>query len=324
LLVTTLSSAFFADPSLAAQRARVFVASYGNDANPCTFGSPCKTFQNAYSIVAVGGEVTAIDSAGFGPLLIEHSVTITSPEGVEAGIAVASGDAGITISAGSTDTVVLRGLTIDGAGVGSNGIVVHSAGNLTVTNCTLQNFVQNGSDTTTGNGILMLASSGTMTFVITNTVVSSNGYSGISYFPQGGFPSANGVIDHVAATANADGIIVDMDNADGGVVFIAISNSIASANSKYGIDIYNLSGGILTVSIDNTSATGNGVGNSGAGISAANVANVLLGRSVITGNQVGVANNTPNTFYSYGDNRINLNASGGDINGALNYSYSPQ
>jgi hypothetical protein len=25
-----------------AQRARVFVASYGNDANPCTFGSPAR------------------------------------------------------------------------------------------------------------------------------------------------------------------------------------------------------------------------------------------------------------------------------------------
>ena len=57
-------------------RARVFVASYGNDANPCTFGSPCKTFQAAVNAVDAGGEVTAIDGAGFGP----------SPDGVEAGI----------------------------------------------------------------------------------------------------------------------------------------------------------------------------------------------------------------------------------------------
>ena len=67
-------------------RARVFVASYGNDANPCTFGSPCKTLQVAVNAVDAGGEVTAIDSAGFGPINITKAVTITSPDGVEAGI----------------------------------------------------------------------------------------------------------------------------------------------------------------------------------------------------------------------------------------------
>ena len=44
-------------------RARVFVASYGNDANSCTFGSPCKTFQHAHDVVDAGGEVTAIQPA---------------------------------------------------------------------------------------------------------------------------------------------------------------------------------------------------------------------------------------------------------------------
>src|SRR5215469_5845648 len=54
-------------------RARTFVASYGNDANPCTFGSPCKTFQVAVNAVDAGGEVTAIDSAGFGPINITRA-----------------------------------------------------------------------------------------------------------------------------------------------------------------------------------------------------------------------------------------------------------
>ena len=72
-------------------RARVFVASYGNDSNPCTFGSPCKTFQSAVNVVDPGGEVTAIDSAGFGPITITHAVTITSPDGVEAGIVPTAG-----------------------------------------------------------------------------------------------------------------------------------------------------------------------------------------------------------------------------------------
>src|ERR1700758_1197202 len=98
LLATTLACALLAAPAQA-QRDRVFVASYGNDSNPCTFGSPCKTFQQAVNVVDAGGEVTAIDSAGFGPISITKAVTVTSPDGVEAGIVPVSGGDGITISA---------------------------------------------------------------------------------------------------------------------------------------------------------------------------------------------------------------------------------
>ena len=106
LLATALACSLFTAPAQA-QRARTFVASYGNDANPCTFLSPCKTFQQAVNAVAAGGEVTAIDSAGFGPVEITKAVTITSPEGIEAGIA-ATGIA-VDINAGTSDAVVLRG-----------------------------------------------------------------------------------------------------------------------------------------------------------------------------------------------------------------------
>jgi hypothetical protein len=89
LLATALACTIVSTAAHA--RARVFVASYGDDADPCTFGSPCKTFQNAVNVVDPGGEVTAIDSAGFGPISISKSVTITSPSGVKAGI-VPNGD----------------------------------------------------------------------------------------------------------------------------------------------------------------------------------------------------------------------------------------
>ena len=85
LLVGALACSLSAMPAQA-QRARVFVASYGNDSNPCSFTQPCRTFQQAVTVVAVSGEVTAIDSAGFQPVNITKSVTITSPAGVEAGI----------------------------------------------------------------------------------------------------------------------------------------------------------------------------------------------------------------------------------------------
>jgi len=75
VLATALACSLVSAPAHA--RARVFVASYGNDANPCTFLSPCRNFQAAVNAVDAGGEVTAIDSAGFGPIDIVKAVTIT-------------------------------------------------------------------------------------------------------------------------------------------------------------------------------------------------------------------------------------------------------
>jgi hypothetical protein len=97
-----------------------------------------------------------------------------------------------------------------------------------------------------------------------------------------------------------------------GAVAVTISNSVVSnctsASSNAGIDIEDI-GTTILVSIDNVTASGNQTGIAGRG-----PATVLLGRSVITGNQYGVENSTSNnTFYTYKDNRISANTSGTDI-----------
>ena len=291
-------------------RARVFVASYGDDANPCTFGSPCKTFQHAHDAVDAGGEVTAIDSAGFGPINITKALTITSPDGVEAGIVPTGAGDAIDINAGPNDVVVLRGLTLNGSGVGGNGIVFNSGGSLTVTNCTLQNFV--GPNPTGGNGILMQPTSGTIDFTITNTTASNNSTFGIGYRPQAGTHNANGVIDHVVTNANGTGIFIFTGGAGGGTTVVNVSNSIASDNANgTGVFVQNISSTPINASIDNVNVSGNSIG-----VSVVGTANVVLGRSVITGNTTGVDNSTQmNTFYTYKDNRINLNGTDFDSGG---------
>src|SRR6516162_264754 len=189
LLATALACSFATAPANA--RARVFVASYGNDANPCTFGSPCKTFQVAVNAVDAGGEVTAIDSAGFGPISITKAVTFTSPDGVEAGIVPTAGGDAIDINAGPNDAVVLRGLTLNGGGVAYNGVVFNSGGSLTVSNCVVQNFITKGDVTgAKGNGILIQPTEATvLDFAITNTTASNNGFAGVQYFPTTGSPT---------------------------------------------------------------------------------------------------------------------------------------
>lgn len=100
---------------------RTFVSQLGSDANPCTISLPCRGFTAALAQTNVGGEIIVLDSAGYGPVTITNSVSIIAPEGVYAGITVATG-AGVTVG-GSSLRVVLRGLTINGQG-GNLGVAV--------------------------------------------------------------------------------------------------------------------------------------------------------------------------------------------------------
>jgi hypothetical protein len=292
-----------------AQSPRTFVSAAGSDSNPCTFAAPCRHFQAAVNVTSPGGEVDALDPAGYSPIVISHPITIEG-QGWSYIAPPASGNA-ITINAASGN-VTIRGVSLNGAGVtgGTNGIVFNSGDSLTVTNCVAENFANSGGFVT-GDGILMQPASGTITFAITNTIASNNGLTGIAYLPpSGSTATAKGAIDHVVVTSNgANGIAINTLQFGGGAATVAISTSIASNNGNNGVVFANASAPLVG-SIDNTSASSNNTGFQAIGTSS-----VILGRSVATGNNTGVINSTsPNTFFSYQDNRINGNVA--DIAGS--------
>ena len=256
ILSTTLALAV---PAQATFLTRTFVSSAGNDANPCTITQPCASFAHAYSLTAANGIIAALDPGKYGPLTIGGPITING-NGWAAITAPAAGN-GITINSSIGDDVILIGLEIDGAGAGYNGILLNSPGNLTVTDCTLKNFIFNGSSNNTGNGILMQPTSGITRFMITNSTASNSGNWGIVYSPPSGSPLAEGVLDHVIASANTEGgIEVDTLSTTGGSTNVTISNSIASNNASLGILIDSVPGPSLLVSIDNVSVSGNSTG----------------------------------------------------------------
>ena len=283
--------------SAQAQAPRTFVSAAGSDSNPCSFAAPCRHFQAAVNATSAGGEVDALDPAGYGPITITQAITIEG-QGWSY-IAPPPGGNGITINAVSGN-VSIHGVSLNGAGItgGTNGIVFNSGDSLTVTDCVVQNFI--GNSAFNGNGILMEPASGTFSFVITNTNVSNDGFFGIHYVPTGA-ASATGTIDHVVATNEMSGIVIDTTES-AGTTKVAISNSIASNNSNDGIGIGTLNA-TLQASIDNCSISGNGTG-----VDVESSAEVEIGRSVITLNVTGVQNGTsPAGAFSYQDNRIHLN-----------------
>src|SRR5580704_17449028 len=156
-----------------AQATRTWVSGVGDDANPCSRTAPCKTFAVAISKTAASGEINVLDPGGFGAITITKAITIANDGVGSAGVLV-SGTDGIVISAGVSDTVILRGLDIDGlspaAGAGLNGVNVLQAGKVLIDSCKIFDFQQNGVNFAPVNNNAQLS--------IVNTVIYNNGSTG--------------------------------------------------------------------------------------------------------------------------------------------------
>src|SRR6266545_3268327 len=132
LVATSLALLLQAAP-VHAQASRTWVSGVGDDANPCSRTAPCKTFAGAISKTTVNGEINCLDPAGYGAVTITKSITIDCEDTQGSILAAGTNGVIINITAG-TDTkkaVKLRGISINGAATGINGIRM-LAGNVLV------------------------------------------------------------------------------------------------------------------------------------------------------------------------------------------------
>ena len=178
---TTLAfvGCMFLGSSLAfAQATRTWVSGVGDDANPCSRTAPCRTFAGAISKTIAGGEISVLDPGGYGTVTITKPITI-SGVGEQASI-LSSGLQGIIINittlptAPQTNTVTLRDLQINGAGVtlGTNGVHVFGATTVILDHVNVFGFSTNG-----------VLTEGSSKVSITNSVFFNN--SGIALHSQG-------------------------------------------------------------------------------------------------------------------------------------------
>ena len=130
-----------------AQATRTWVSGVGDDVNPCSRTAPCKTFAGAISKTAVNGEINCLDPAGYGAVTITKSITIDCED--TQGSILGAGTNGVIINiTAETDTkkaVKLRGLSINGAATGINGIrLVSAASYLSVEDMVIDGVTQSG------------------------------------------------------------------------------------------------------------------------------------------------------------------------------------
>jgi hypothetical protein len=274
-----------------ALNARSFVSGHGNDANICTYAAPCRTFAGAYAKTNPGGEISVLDPAGYGPLTITTALSIVNDGVGEAGITfVGSGNA-ITINAGASDAVSLRGLTIEGGGVGTHGIVFNTGASLTVENCVLRHL--------TGDGILFLPNAAS-SLSVSNTSASDNAGFGIQIQPSGS-GAVHAVFNRVQANNNSYGILTDGGGFTG-TIHASVFDSVVAGNAVYGF-YASSSGGFTDLTLFHSVAANNGTGLFANGANSI----IIVAQSLVTGNTNGWQTFSGGFVTSFADNYIVAN-----------------
>jgi hypothetical protein len=220
----------------AAAIGRTFVASFGNDSNPCSLPLPCRGFTAALALTDPDGEIVALDSAGYGAVTIGKSVSIIVPPGIYAGVSVSSGD-GITV-VGIGIVVTVQGLTINGQG-GMHGVRFVQGSRLNVANCQI-----NGMN---GNGVRVEGAG--------NVVVSQTSIVGSAQ--EGLFVNAAADVSVVRSRIQSSGGTgIEMSGgASGNIVHSLVAN-----NGLFGIEALQASAGTTHIAINDVSITDNASG----------------------------------------------------------------
>jgi hypothetical protein len=258
--------ALLAAPLLEAASTHTWVSGTGSDANTGTRTSPFATFATAIANTTAGGIISVVDSGDFGAVTINKSVTIDG--GGIGGTITFTGAEGIFVSAGASDTVILRHLTVNGLGVGTDAVFLSTALNLIIENCTLENFTDIG---------LGIGSSSAQNVVVKNTNI-TGGTLGLRVF-QGTGPdriSMRGVTISGASSAAvfirsglteiSDSVITQsaIGLEDDTNSTINVANSVVSYNT---IDAMAFATSTILLSNNNTFFANNGTGGGGTSLS---------------------------------------------------------
>ena len=302
-LMAGLALAFVGPQAAVGQATRTWVSGVGDDVNPCSRTAPCKTFAGAISKTAAGGEINCVDPGGYGAVTIVKSMTIDC-EYTEGG-ALAGGN-GITVNAGPTDVVTLRGLDIFGVNPPTNGIRFIAGAALHVDDVRIRRF------NSVNSAGISFAPSGVSELFVSNSLIHDNG----NELTGGGIviqPTGSGIakvsLKNVDLANNSYGVRADTTGSSTNSIKVSIIGSSATGNLYPGFSVATSGGsGPVDMSIESSMASNNG----GSGIRAMGVGAVArISRSVVQGNAIGTNPTDGAVIESYQTNQIRGNTNNG-------------
>lgn len=295
------------DALAAGQMARAWVsAKIGSDTAGCGGATtPCRSFQYAFSnAVVAGGSILVLDPGGYGAVTITNAVSIINDGVGAAGIFTNAGTS-IAIAAGAKDSVVIKGLTIDGGGTALNGILVQSAGKVTVSDCFIHGFGSSlGYVSAPDYNGIRIASSTSLAFDIDNTIVADTADDGISIDPPVSSVVFTGTVRRVQARNNAHaGLALEELKAVAQNITLTIEDSAFTHNGDEGVISGQPNSAIYAV---RTNASANGY----AGFFATD------GSTIVMANSVALKNGT----FDYAHQNANMLTAGGNLVGTGDFS----
>jgi len=292
--VSVLSS----DPA-SAQATRTWVSGVGDDVNPCSRTAPCKTFAGAISKTAAGGEINCLDPGGFGAVTITKSMTIDC-EGTFGSI-LAAGTNGVNVNDSATATpgtirVILRNISINGAGSGLVGINFVSGSSLELKNVKIFGF-----NTGNAQGIRLVGNTGGQLTML-DSVISNNGTSsaggGVFVDPVAG--SSLVTMHRVQIVKNFEGFRAT--GAGGGLVRASIFDSFINQNGTNGVAaLAPGGGGDVNIQIQGSAISHNG---SQALLADGGTAIIFVGTSMMSKNSTAFTTLNGGQIKSYGNNAV--------------------
>ena len=274
-------------------------AQRGNDANPGTFAAPLREISKAAAQSPAGETIRVLDSGDYEMFTVTKSLAIVAT-GVHANVlapAATYGNTAVTINAGTTDVVVLRGLTIKSTG-GTVGVSLSAAKTLRVENCVVSGFASTASGIP-GYGISV--SHGELT--VKDSVLRDNAH-GV-YFSQAS--DVRGVIDRsrIEGTGAPNGAGMQVSAG----VQVTVSDSLISGHQEQAIYLRGYTGSpIALLSLIRSTITHNRIG-----IYSDKLAQVHLVSSTVTLNGTGLFTLNGGIIYTAGNNAVigNLTANVG-------------
>lgn len=299
LLISTRRSVFIAvflatAVTAEAQFSRTAVSVNGNDANPCTVASPCRSFSRAISQTIAGGEVIAVDSGGYGPFSVNAAVAVLAAPGVTASMSVQSGN-GVFVNAAANDRVFLRNLQIRGVG-GATGIQYVSGGQLIVEGVTIVGMTSQGIDVSGTSDLRLQLRDSLIVDSVFNVMLETT-------------------------TGIADALIERTVSSGGSNAYRADSNSrlvlrdSAAVHGTYGVMV-NCGTGTCNAVIENSVIHGQSLtGIRTGGLSG--TASARVSNSTITANGLGVGPVSPSTLLTRSNNTFGMNGSDGSFTGTF-------
>jgi hypothetical protein len=283
-----------------AQIFRAYLASDGNDVNPCTLPAPCRLLPAALNVLSDGGEIWMLDSANFNSatVTIGKSVSILAVPGAVGSIVALNAGPAISIAAAGL-RVALRNVVIGPvitAAAGTHGVHMTGNSSLTIENSVVANLPQ-------GAGVVV---DGTGTLRVSNTTLRNN--FDFAIVLRG---NARGVISESRMLDNGSGGVLATGGITSGFINATVSDSVISGGNV-GVSAY-VPGTVAStarISLARSSIERTGFALSSYVGGASGTTQVSVGTSLIAGNTAGWQQfGTGSAIHTLGNNQMIGNGS---------------